>query len=79
MHEQETNNIDAISIIYPYFLNTLYSNKGKRILVETMRNSDTGYLLDVFPDHIMIKDQIDDPITYILISQIISIMILDRN
>ncbi len=79
MNDEKRNNVEMISIIYPYVVNTLKSVKGKRLVVDTVRDSTTGYLIDVKPDHIVVRDQQDDPTNLILISQIVSIMVIGYN
>ncbi|QZY54958.1 DUF2642 domain-containing protein [Crassaminicella profunda] len=64
----------TISLIEPYVVETLKSIIGRRVIVDTIRGVIQGYLVDVKPDHIVIKDRKDDEPTFVRMQQIVFIM-----
>lgn len=42
--------------VEPYFVSTLLTLMGKKLVVETVRGSVSGILFDVIPDHIVIGE-----------------------
>lgn len=73
-----SNPIQNVSLIEPYIVQTLQNIIGKRIIVDTVRGTIQGNLIDVKPDHIVLKDNKEHQPTYIRIQQIVFIMPIDR-
>ena len=64
--------------VEPYVVSALMSLKGKKLVVETVRGSLTGKLLDVKPDHIVLGELCGgDSRFYIRIAEIVHIMPVD--
>jgi hypothetical protein len=56
----------------PYVYQTLQSVMGKNLVVETVKDTLRGRLMDVKPDHIAVQS--GDEIFFIRIAQIVTIM-----
>lgn len=63
-----------ISCVDPYVVAALMTLIGKQIVVETVRGSLHGTLIDVKPDHIVIGEINDDSRFFIRIAEIVHIM-----
>jgi len=66
--------IQRISLIEPYVVKTLKSIIGKRVIVDTIRGTVQGTLVDVKPDHVVVKEFTDDQPTFVRIQQIVFVM-----
>lgn len=73
-----SNPIQNVSLVEPYVVQTLQSIIGKRIIVDTVRGTIQGNLIDVKPDHIVLRDNKEDQPTFIRIQQIVFIMPIDK-
>lgn len=71
MHSQPVFMMD------PYVVQTLQSVIGRRLVIETTRDSVFGKLVDVKPDHIVINVDGHGRTFFIRIAQIVSIMPTD--
>jgi len=67
---------DTITIIEPCFIERLLSIVGMHVVVETSRNTQSGKLLEVEQDHIVLKN--GSSVTFIRWQQIISVMPIER-
>ncbi|MBS4538792.1 YuzF family protein [Clostridium sp. D2Q-11] len=63
-----------VSNVDPYVVAALMTLKGKKLVVETVRGSLHGRLLDIKPDHIVIGESSDDSRFFIRIAEIVHIM-----
>jgi|GEM_PF-840456 len=61
----------------PYVVSALMSLTGKKLVVETVRGSLTGILLDVKPDHIVVGERYGSSKFFIRIAEIVHIMPVD--
>lgn len=68
-----------ISCVDPYLVSALMSMIGKKLVVETVRGSITGMLMDVKPDHIVIGEPHGDSKFYIRNAEIVHIMPIDND
>ncbi|WP_202976454.1 DUF2642 domain-containing protein [Anaerophilus nitritogenes] len=66
--------IQTCSLVDPYVVQTLQTIIGKRIIVDTVRGVVQGVLIDVKPDHVVLKELDDDEPTFVRIQQIVFIM-----
>ena len=66
--------IQTLSLVDPYVVQALQKVIGKRIIVDTVRGVVQGKLIDVKPDHIVLKELDDDEPTFVRIQQIVFIM-----
>ncbi|MTI67362.1 MAG: DUF2642 domain-containing protein [Firmicutes bacterium] len=66
--------IQNILLVEPYVLQTLKSIIGKRVIIDTIRGTVQGTLVDVKPDHVVIKEFEDDQPTFVRIQQIVFVM-----
>lgn len=73
-----SNPIQNVSLIEPYVVQTLQNIIGKRVIVDTVRGTIQGNLIDVKPDHIVLRDNKEDQPTYIRIQQIVYVIPIDR-
>ncbi len=67
----------SLSCVEPYLISALMPMIGKRLVVETVRGSQTGTLMDVKPDHIVIGEPQGDSKFYVRIAEIVHIMPID--
>ncbi len=74
MHQQGQypTGVQSLSIVDPYVVQAAQSLLGKVAVIETVRNTQRGKLVDVKPDHIVA--QIGDELFFIRIQMIVSIM-----
>ena len=70
--------IQRVSLIDPYVVQTLQSVIGKKIIVDTVRGTIEGNLVDVKPDHIVLQDNKKDLPKFVRIAQIVYIMPLPQ-
>jgi hypothetical protein len=68
-----------ISCVDPYLVSALMPMIGKKLVVETVRGSITGMLIDVKPDHIVIGEPQGDSKFYIRTAEIVHIMPIDND
>lgn len=68
-----------MSCVDPYLVSALLPMTGKKLVVETVRGSLTGMLMDVKPDHIVIGEPHGDSKFYIRIAEIVHIMPIDND
>ena len=66
--------MDTVTLVDPYVVQTLQTVIGERILVDTLRGAIQGTLVDVKPDHIVLKEREDDQPVFVRIQQIVFIM-----
>ncbi len=66
--------MQKVSLVEPYVFETLRSIIGKRVIVDTVRGTVQGNLIDVKPDHVVIKELKDDDPTFVRLQQIVFIM-----
>lgn len=66
--------MDTVTLVDPYVVQTLQTVIGNRILVDTLRGAIQGTLVDVKPDHIVLKEREDDQPVFVRIQQIVFIM-----
>lgn len=66
--------VPTFSFIDPYVVQTLQSIIGTRIIVDTVRGTVQGTLVDVKPDHIVLKEFENDQPVFVRIQQIVFIM-----
>ena len=66
-----------VACVEPYVVSALMALAGKKLVVETVRGSLTGRLMDVKPDHIVIGEMYGDSRFYIRIAEIVHIMPVD--
>lgn len=66
--------IQMTSLVDPYVVETLKSIIGKRIIVDTVRGVVQGNLIDVKPDHIVVKELAEDEPAFVRIQQIVFVM-----
>ncbi|SKC73706.1 DUF2642 domain-containing protein [Maledivibacter halophilus] len=66
--------VQMISLIDPYVVETLESIIGKRVIVDTVRGVVQGNLIEVKPDHIVLKELEEDQPTFVRIQQIVFVM-----
>lgn len=71
--------IPTFSVIDPYVVKTLRTVIGKRIIVDTVRGTVQGKLIDVKPDHIVLKELDDDQPTFVRIQQIVFVMPISKS
>jgi hypothetical protein len=62
----------------PYIVSALITLIGKRLVVETVRGSLTGVLMDVKPDHIILGEMYGDSRFFIRIAEIVHVMPVDN-
>ena len=79
MYINEINNrngfpMQTFALVEPYVVQTLQTVIGKRLIVDTVRGTIQGTLVDVKPDHIVLKEREDDKPTFIRIQQIVFVM-----
>lgn len=65
---------DTVALVDPYVVETLQTVIGSRILVDTLRGAIQGTLVDVKPDHIVLKEREGDQPVFVRIQQIVFIM-----
>jgi len=58
----------------PYLVAALRTLIRKRVVVDTVRGSLHGILIDVKPDHILLGERYEDSRFFIRLQQIVSIM-----
>lgn len=68
-----------VSCAEPYLVSALVPMTGKKLVVETVRGSLTGMLMDVKPDHIVIGEPHGDSKFYIRTAEIVHIMPIDND
>lgn len=66
-----------VSCIEPYLVYELITLTGKKLVVETVRGSLTGILMDVKPDHIVVGERFGNSKFFIRIAEIVHIMPVD--
>ncbi|QUH31803.1 DUF2642 domain-containing protein [Vallitalea guaymasensis] len=66
--------MDTVTLVDPYVVQTLQTVIGNRILVDTLRGAIQGTLVDVKPDHIVLKEREDDQPVFVRIQQIVFVM-----
>lgn len=71
---KNTQQINYTTIIDPYVVETLKTIIGRTVLVETVRGSLQGILVEVKPDHVVVKTHGTDSVFYIRLQQIIYVM-----
>lgn len=69
----------TVSCVDPYLISALMPMIGKKLVVETVRGSQTGLLTDVKPDHIVIGEPQDNSKFYIRTAEIVHIMPIDND
>ena len=74
MMQKDKMMIDYIAIIDPYVYETLKTVKGQSVVVETVRGNLQGILVDVKPDHIIVKPHGNGTTFFVRIQQIVYIM-----
>ncbi|ERJ12678.1 DUF2642 domain-containing protein [Haloplasma contractile] len=67
-------NIQTVSVVEPYVYQALQSLMRQRLIVDTVRGSIEGFLVDVKPDHIVVQDRKNDQPQFIRTAQIVFIM-----
>lgn len=70
--------MQELSLVDPYVVQTLQTVIGTRIIVDTVRGVLQGTLVDVKPDHIVLKDRDADQPTFVRIQQIVFIMPISK-
>lgn len=73
-YSQDTQPISYTTIIDPYVVETLKTIIGRSVLIETVRGSLQGMLVEVKPDHIVVKTYGTETVFYIRLQQIIYVM-----
>lgn len=77
-HKGEYADIQAmpmqVSCVDPYVVSALMPLIGKKLVVETVRGSLYGKLMDVKPDHIVVGEMYGDSRFFIRIAEIVHIM-----
>lgn len=68
-----------VSNVDPYVVSALMTLIGNEIVVETVRGSLNGKLMDVKPDHIVLGERYDDSKFFIRIAEIVHIMPIGNN
>lgn len=68
-----------VSCIDPYVVSALMTLRGQRVVVETVRGSLNGNIIDVKPDHIVLGEMYDDSRFFIRIAEIVHIMPIGNN
>ncbi|RKD31288.1 hypothetical protein BET03_03450 [Thermohalobacter berrensis] len=63
-----------VTLVDPYVIRTLETIRGRNVVVETVRGSLHGVLMDVKPDHIVVKSDNGDSRFFVRIQQIVHIM-----
>lgn len=64
----------TVANIDPYVVETLKTIIGNRVVVETVRGSLHGELIDVKPDHIVVGEPYGDTRFFIRIQEIVYVM-----
>ncbi|WP_461205623.1 DUF2642 domain-containing protein [Clostridium sp. DL1XJH146] len=62
--------------VEPYFTEKLCEMVGQSLLIETIRGNLQGVLVDVKPDHIVIKSYDSDTMFYVRLKEIVQVMTL---
>ncbi|MBU3112689.1 DUF2642 domain-containing protein [Clostridium lacusfryxellense] len=73
-NSQNEHPINYTTIIDPYIVETLKTIIGRSVLIETVRGSLQGMLVEVKPDHIVVKTYGTETVFYIRLQQIIYVM-----
>lgn len=68
-----------VSCVDSYLVSALMPMIGKKLVVETVRGSITGLLMDVKPDHIVIGEPQGNSKFYIRTAEIVHIMPIDND
>jgi len=63
-----------VSCVEPYVVSALITLTGKKLVVETVRGSLTGILMDVKPDHIVVGEMYGNSKFFIRIAEIVHVM-----
>ena len=66
--------IQMMSLVDPYVVESLKGIIGTRVIVDTVRGVVQGKLIDVKPDHIVIKEFEQDEPAFVRIQQIVFVM-----
>lgn len=66
--------IDYTTVIDPYVVETLKTIIGSSVVIETVRGNLQGILVDVKPDHIVVRPQGNGTTFFVRIQQIVYIM-----
>ncbi len=62
------------TLIEPYVIEALRMIIGRSVVIETVRGNLQGRLVDVKPDHIVIKSYDNDTVFYVRLQQIVHVM-----
>lgn len=68
-----------VSCVEPYVVSALITLIGKKLVVETVRGSLTGMLMDVKPDHIVIGEMYGNSKFFIRIAEIVHVMPVEND
>lgn len=71
---QSSHMIYYTTLLEPFVVETLRTLIGKPVLVETVRGNLQGILVDVKPDHVVVRSYDSDTMFYVRIQQIVQVM-----
>ena len=74
MKENNRIMINYTTVIDPFVVETLKTLIGRSVVIETVRGNLQGILVDVKPDHIVVRPQGNGTTFFVRIQQIVYIM-----
>ena len=74
MQKDNKRMINYMAVIDPFVIETLKSVIGQSLVVETVRGNLQGILVDVKPDHIVVKPHGNGTTFFVRIQQIVYVM-----
>jgi len=76
MMQEEYNRrmINYTTVIDPFVIEALKTVLGRSVVIETVRGNLQGVLVDVKPDHIVVRPHGNDTTFFVRIQQIVYIM-----
>ena len=66
--------INYTTVIDPYVIETLKTVIGRSVVIETVRGNLQGKLVDVKPDHVVVRPHGNETTFFVRIQQIVYIM-----
>lgn len=74
MQKDNKKMINYMAVIDPFVFETLKSVIGQSVVIETVRGNLQGILVDVKPDHIVVKPHGNGTTFFVRIQQIVYVM-----
>lgn len=71
---QNNHPIKYTTLTDPYVVETLRMIIGTPVVIETVRGNLQGILVDVKPDHVVVKSYDSDTVFYVRLQQIVHVM-----